>query len=157
MCASLDLSKTQNLSSFPQGSNTYVVKYVIIAFAWEYGFHCTSSMLSDRYLGRFECHTGHCIFKNWSYNNCVHCNQIYLTNACSLYNRYNIIHSFGSLFFTIQSTCLFQVKSLDKVTPSNFAYSTVSTRLPSMAMLGIKFLTLSSGLKQKTISFDFLS
>ena len=45
MCASLDLSKilhTQNLSSFPQVSKTYVVKYVIIAFAWEYGFQCTS-------------------------------------------------------------------------------------------------------------------
>ena len=42
-----------------------------------------------------------------------------------------------------------------KVTPSNFAYSTVSTRLPSMTMLGIEFLTLSSGVKQMPISFDF--
>ena len=43
-CASLDLSKilhTPNLASFPQGSNTYVIKFVIIAFAWEYGFQCT--------------------------------------------------------------------------------------------------------------------
>ena len=43
------------------------------------------------------------------------------------------------------------------ITPSNFAYSTVSTRLPSMTMLGIECLTLSSGEKQITISFDFLS
>ena len=45
MCASLDLRKilhAQNLSYFPQGSNTYVTKYVIIAFAWECGFQCTS-------------------------------------------------------------------------------------------------------------------
>ena len=55
----------------------------------------------------------------------------------------------------MQSTCLFQDKSLDKVTPSNFAYSTVSTILPSMTMLGIEFLTFSSGVKQITISFDF--
>ncbi len=43
MCASLYISEihhTQNLSSFPQGSKTYVIKYVIIAFAWEYGFQC---------------------------------------------------------------------------------------------------------------------
>ncbi len=42
-----------------------------------------------------------------------------------------------------------------QITPRNFAYSTVSTRLPSMTMLGIEFLTLSSGVKQITVSFDF--
>ena len=64
MCASLDLSKilyAQNLSSFPQGSKTYVVKYIIIAFAGNMDSNarvCINPMLSD-YLGRFVCHTGH--------------------------------------------------------------------------------------------------
>ena len=44
---------------------------------------------------------------------------------------------------------------MDNVTPSNFAYSTVSTILPSMTMLVIEFLKCSSGVKQITISFDF--
>ena len=45
---------------------------------------------------------------------------------------------------------------MDKVTPSKFAYSTVSTRLPSMTLLDIEFLTFSSIVKQITMFIDFL-
>ena len=114
---------------------------------------CINSMLSERYLGRLVCHTGHA------------CSRTGLTTLMytvtrsnwlmpALFNWYNIYTRLAA-FFTIQSMCLFQAKSLDKVTPSNFAYSTVSTILPSMTMLGIEFLTFSSGVKQITISFDF--
>ena len=117
---------------------------------------CINSMLSERYLGRLVCHTGH------AYSSTGLTTLMYTVTRSNwlmpaLFNWYNIIlYTLLAALFTIQSTCLFQDKSLDKVTPSNLAYSTVSTILPSMTMLGIEFLTFSSGVKQITISLDFV-
>ena len=63
---------------------------------------CINSMLSERYLGRLVCHTG------YAYS---------ITNITDLIDQC-MLYTISTAFpFTIHSTCIFHVKSLDKVTP----------------------------------------
>ena len=94
------------------------------------------------------------IFNYWSDHRYINSNQIDLIDS-STFPLIDHIHPFLA-FATISSTCAFQLKSDDIVTPITFAWVTLSISVPFISIYGRDSTYVLSLQKHITISFVLL-